>query len=69
MLDRPGAPGALARVGRYLLISSHAVYRHAGLQPGSTEDAPRRPPVRDTEELDDATYGPLKVACVVSLCS
>jgi len=51
------------RVGRYLFISSHAVYRHEGLRPGSDEDAPRRAPVRDTEELDGDTYGPLKVAC------
>lgn len=51
------------RVGRYLFISSHAVYEHAGLEPGSTEDASRRPPVRDTEELSNDTYGPLKVAC------
>jgi 2'-hydroxyisoflavone reductase len=50
------------RVGRYLFISSHAVYAKTG-EPGSTEDAPRRPPVRDTEELDNDTYGPLKVAC------
>jgi len=51
------------RVGRYLFISSHAVYQCTGVEPGSTEDTPRRPPVRDTEELDDGTYGPLKVAC------
>ncbi|HUD39319.1 MAG TPA: NAD-dependent epimerase/dehydratase family protein [Streptosporangiaceae bacterium] len=54
------------RVGRYLFISSHAVYQHEGLPPDSDEDAPRRPPVRsvqDTEELDDKTYGPSKVAC------
>jgi 2'-hydroxyisoflavone reductase len=51
------------RVGRYLFISSHAVYDHAELRPGSTEDAPRRPPVRDTEQLLQETYGPLKVAC------
>jgi nucleoside-diphosphate-sugar epimerase len=51
------------RAGRYLFISSHAVYRHAGVEPGADEDAPRRPPVRDTEELDNDTYGPLKVAC------
>ncbi|GAA2388386.1 NAD-dependent epimerase/dehydratase family protein [Nonomuraea africana] len=51
------------RVGRYLFISSHAVYQRTGLGPGSDEDTPRRPPVRDTEELDDDTYGPLKVAC------
>jgi nucleoside-diphosphate-sugar epimerase len=54
------------RAGRYLFISSHAVYRHEGLEPGATEDAPRRAPRRDvpdTEELDDSTYGPSKVAC------
>jgi 2'-hydroxyisoflavone reductase len=51
------------RVGRYLFISSHAVYDDTLLGPGSTEDAPRRPPVRDTEELFQETYGPLKVAC------
>ena len=51
------------RVGRYLFISSHAVYEDTGLEPGSTEDAPRRPPVRDTEEVGGDTYGPLKVAC------
>lgn len=51
------------RTGRYLFISSHAVYEGDGLQPGSTEDTPRRPPLRDTEELWDETYGRLKVAC------
>jgi 2'-hydroxyisoflavone reductase len=51
------------RAGRYLFISSHAVYRTDGVGPGSTEDTPRRPPVRDTEELGQDTYGPLKVAC------
>jgi 2'-hydroxyisoflavone reductase len=50
------------RVGRYLFISTHAVYQ-TGAAPGSTEDAPRRPAVRDTEELGEETYGPLKVAC------
>jgi nucleoside-diphosphate-sugar epimerase len=51
------------RATRYLFISSHAVYSRDGLEPGSTEDTPRRPPRRDTEELDSDTYGPLKVAC------
>jgi 2'-hydroxyisoflavone reductase len=51
------------RAGRYLFISSHAVYARTGVGPGSDEDTPRRPPVRDTEELDEDTYGPLKVAC------
>jgi nucleoside-diphosphate-sugar epimerase len=54
------------RVGRYLFLSSHAVYQVDGVGPGSTEDTPRRPPVRDvpdTSELTDATYGPSKVAC------
>lgn len=50
-------------VGRYLFISSHAVYVRTGVGPGSDEDTPRRPPVRDTEVLDDDTYGPCKVAC------
>ncbi|HUC59776.1 MAG TPA: NAD-dependent epimerase/dehydratase family protein [Streptosporangiaceae bacterium] len=51
------------RAGRYLFISSHAVYVLDGVPPGSTEDTPRRPPRRDTEELTDETYGPAKVAC------
>ena len=51
------------RAGRYLFISSHAVYQTEGVGPGSTEDTPRRPPVRDTEELNGETYGRLKVAC------
>ncbi|MCM2416312.1 NAD-dependent epimerase/dehydratase family protein [Streptomyces sp. RKAG290] len=58
------AMGALGdRVGRYLFISSQAVYVRAGVGPGSDEDTPRRPPVRDTEELTEETYGPLKAAC------
>ena len=51
------------RVGRYLFISSHAVYVRTGVGPDSDEDTPRRPPRRDTEELNDETYGPAKVAC------
>jgi 2'-hydroxyisoflavone reductase len=51
------------RVGRYLFISSHAVYDGTIVPPASGEDAPRRPPVRDTEDLTNASYGSLKVAC------
>ncbi len=51
------------RAARYLFVSSHAVYQRTGAAAGATEDAPRRPPVRDTERLDQQTYGPLKVAC------
>lgn len=54
------------RVGRYLFISSHAVYVRSGVGPGSDEDTPRRAPVRDvqdTGELTEETYGPAKVAC------
>jgi 2'-hydroxyisoflavone reductase len=51
------------RAWRYLFISSHAVYRHEGVGPGSTEDAPRRPPLRDTEDLAGENYGRQKVAC------
>ncbi|MGY0235487.1 NAD-dependent epimerase/dehydratase family protein [Longispora urticae] len=51
------------RVGRYLFVSSHAVYTLTGLAPGNDEDTPLRPAVRHTEHLDEATYGPNKVAC------
>ncbi|MEE1786307.1 NAD-dependent epimerase/dehydratase family protein [Streptomyces sp. SP17BM10] len=50
-------------VGRYLFISSHAVYERAGLAPGSDESTPRRAPLQDAEDLDEETYGRLKVAC------
>ena len=49
--------------GRYVFISSHAVYRHEGLQAGATEDAPRQVPLRGTEDLAGGNYGRLKVAC------
>lgn len=51
------------RVGRYLFISTNAVYDPSDERPGQDEDTPRRPPVRDTEEIVEATYGALKVAC------
>jgi nucleoside-diphosphate-sugar epimerase len=51
-------------VGRYLFISSHAVYARDWAEPGGTEDAPLRPAERGgTEELTEETYGPCKVAC------
>ena len=50
------AMGALGdRVGRYLFISSNAVFDPTG--------SARRPPRRDTEERRGDSYGPLKVAC------
>ncbi|GAB7185528.1 hypothetical protein ATKI12_5359 [Kitasatospora sp. Ki12] len=51
------------RVGRYLFVSSHAVYAQDGLAPGSDESAPLRAPLREAEELTEETYGRLKVAC------
>ena len=51
------------RAGRYLFISSHAVYRHTAADPDPTEDAPRRTPLRNTEVLAGDNYGRLKVAC------
>ncbi|MFD9127648.1 NAD-dependent epimerase/dehydratase family protein [Kitasatospora sp. NPDC059571] len=54
------------RVGRYLFLSSHAVYVREGVAPGSDESTPRRSPVRHVrrvEDLDDETYGPSKAAC------
>ena len=51
------------RVDRYVFISTQAVYDHDGIGPGGNESTPLRAERRDTEELDNATYGPLKVAC------
>ena len=49
--------------GRYVFISSQAVYRHEGLKAGAAEDAPRQAPLRGTEEMAGGNYGRLKVAC------
>ncbi len=51
------------RAGRYLFVSSHAVYLKTEHNPDPTEDAPRRVPLRDTEWLAGDNYGRLKVAC------
>jgi 2'-hydroxyisoflavone reductase len=51
------------RAGRYLFISSHAVYLKTEHEPDPTENAPRRSPLRDTEVLAGDNYGRLKVAC------
>ncbi len=59
------AAGALGdRLGRYLFISTGSVYdRVAATSDGMTEESPRLPPERDTEEITGETYGRLKVAC------
>lgn len=52
------------RGSRYLLISTVSVYDVARApEQGLSEDSPRLPEVRDTEVVDGATYGGLKVAC------
>jgi len=51
------------RAGRYLFISSHAVYQKIEHNADPTENAPRRSPLRDTEWLAGDNYGRLKVAC------
>jgi nucleoside-diphosphate-sugar epimerase len=51
------------RAGRYLFISSHAVYQHTAADADPTESAPRRIPLRHTEVLDGENYGRLEVAC------
>ncbi|WP_039832061.1 SDR family oxidoreductase [Nocardiopsis valliformis] len=56
------------RVGRYLFISSNAVYA-PGPGPGADESAPVRAPEWDTEEIGRHTYGPLKAACEQELGS
>lgn len=49
--------------GRYLFISTGLVYDHTAASEGPTESSPRVSACRDTEEIDEDTYGPLKVAC------
>lgn len=57
------AAGALAgSTGRYLLISTGAVYDGRAGGP-LDETTPRREPELGTEQVDGRTYGPLKVAC------
>lgn len=51
------------RVGRYLFISTGAVYDYSRAPAHLDEDCPRLQPRRDTEEWDGPAYGPLKVAC------
>ena len=58
------ASDALAgRGGRYLFISTGSVYDQSRASDGLTEDSPRLPPERGTEQITGETYGPLKVAC------
>ena len=50
------------RAGRYLFVSTAAVYRDQA--PETAEDAPlREPPAPEVEEVTAETYGGLKVAC------
>ena len=55
------------RVGRYLFISSHAVYRHEGLTPGSTRTLPavRRSgiPRNSTMSPTARSRSPVKTTC------
>ncbi len=50
------------RIGRYVFVSSHAVYIR-DLPPGTDENAARREPLRAADVLTNDTYGPCKVAC------
>lgn len=49
--------------GRYLFISTGLVYDHTAAADGITETSARVPAHRESEEIDDVTYGQLKVAC------
>lgn len=51
------------RIGRYLFISTGSVYDRQRASEPLTEDAPRLPPERGTEDITGDTYGGLKVAC------
>ncbi|MDQ1586311.1 MAG: hypothetical protein QOJ90_1180 [Actinomycetota bacterium] len=49
--------------GRYVFISTGLVYDRALAPEPITETSPRLAPEWQSEEIDDDTYGPLKVAC------
>lgn len=49
--------------GRYLFISTGSVYDKDAAGDQMTEQTPRLPAERGTEEITGETYGPLKVAC------
>jgi 2'-hydroxyisoflavone reductase len=49
--------------GRYLFISTGSVYDRTRASDGMTEDSPRLPAYRESEEITGETYGRLKVAC------
>lgn len=60
------AADAVGETGRYLFISTAAVYDFTGDHDGDVvwdEETPRVAPARDTEDITPETYGPLKVAC------
>lgn len=54
---------AAVTAGRYLFISTGSVYDRTAAGDGMDEDSPRLSPYRDSEVVDNDTYGPLKVAC------
>jgi 2'-hydroxyisoflavone reductase len=49
--------------GRYLFVSTGQVYDHRAATDSIDESSARLAPFRASEEIDDETYGPLKVAC------
>lgn len=51
------------RLGRYIFISTGLVYDRFAATGVITEASPRLSPWRESEVVDDGTYGPLKVAC------
>ncbi len=57
------AAALAAGAGRYLFISTGSVYDKDAAGEHMTEQTPRLPAERGTEEITGETYGPLKVAC------
>ncbi len=49
--------------GRYVFISTGLVYDPAAAMSPITETSTRLDPHRESEQIDDDSYGPLKVAC------
>ena len=51
------------RGGRYVFLSTGLVYDRTAASGVISESTPRLPPWRESEVVDDDTYGRLKVAC------
>ncbi len=60
---RPSAEALRGRVGRYVFVSSRAVYAEPCPLPITEDHALQAPAAEDVTVVNGSTYGPLKVTC------